>query len=123
MGSGRMTAGWKLALPRRPKGQPREHIGKYHNARYCAAQRGIEWQFNYDTWIDWWGNDMQRRGPYKGQLVMARRNDTGPYHPDNVDKMLSSDNCRDGTLGIKRSDKFRAKCRLREELKRQKVDE
>ena len=113
-----MASGWKHALPKRPKGQPREHIGKYHNARYCAMERGIEWQFNYDTWIEWWGNDIHRRGPYKGQLVMARHNDEGPYHPDNVSKMVSSDNCRDGTLGIKRSEEFREKCRQREANKR-----
>lgn len=113
-----MSRGWKHALPRRPNGQAREHIGKYHNARYCAKERGIEWLFTYDTWVEWWGDDITRRGPRRGQLVMARNGDLGPYHPDNVRKATSSENCSEGTLGKPRSEEFKAKCRLREVKKK-----
>jgi len=65
---------------------------KYHNARSCAMQRKIEWQFTFDTWVEWWGDDIINRGPYKGQLVMARYGDQGPYHPDNVRKATSGEN-------------------------------
>jgi len=113
-----MSRGWKHALPRRPKGQPREHIGKYHNARHCAKERGIEWQFTYDTWIAWWGDDFHRRGPFSGQLVMARHNDTGPYHPDNVSKATCNENCSAANLHKSRSEEFKEKCRLREAKKK-----
>ena len=62
---------------------------------FGAKKRGIEWQFTYDEWVDWWGDDIHKRGPYRGQLVMARYNDTGPYHPDNVFKTTCSQNVRD----------------------------
>ena len=78
--------------PRNKKGNPKKHYDKYYNAYLCAKGRGIEWQFTYDTWIEWWGDDIANRGPYKGQLVMARNGDIGPYHPDNVHKATSTDN-------------------------------
>lgn len=51
-----------------------------------AKNRNIDWQFTFKEWSDWWGNDIQYRGCKKGQLVMARKGDTGPYHPNNVIK-------------------------------------
>jgi hypothetical protein len=66
----------------------RTDLCKKHNAqKQHAKRRGIEWQFNVDTWIAWWGDDITKRGSRKGQLVMARNGDTGPYHPDNVRKI------------------------------------
>jgi len=76
---------------------------QYHNARYCAKERNIDWQFTYDTWVEWWGDDIVNRGPYKGQLVMARNGDVGPYHPGNVHKKTASENCREGQLGKSKS--------------------
>jgi len=69
---------------------------KFRNQRKSAAVRGIEWQFTYEEWLAWWGEDFVNRGRYRGQLVMARINDTGPYHPDNVFKCKAEDNTRDG---------------------------
>lgn len=87
----------------------RQYHYQYHNARYCAKERGIDWQFTYDTWIEWWGDDIVNRGPYKGQLVMARNGDIGPYHPDNVHKKTASENCREGQLGKPKSAEHIAK--------------
>ena len=83
---------------RAPRGQARLYQGPYDNAKNCARERGIDWQFTYETWCAWWGEDINRRGPYRHQLVMARNGDTGPYHPDNVHKKSASDNCREGQL-------------------------
>lgn len=83
----------KFKEPRNKKGNPKKYYNQYYNAYTCAKQRGIEWHFTYESWIEWWGDDIVKRGPYKGQLVMARNNDIGPYHPDNVYKSTSSDNC------------------------------
>jgi hypothetical protein len=69
---------------------------KYSVQRTSAINRGIDWQFTYDTWIEWWGKDIANRGRLKGQLVMARYNDIGPYHPDNVRKATCSENNSEG---------------------------
>jgi len=71
----------------------------YWTQKHHAKDRGIDWQFTYDTWIDWWGNDITNRGMYKGQLVMARHNDTGPYHPSNVRKATVEENISEGQIG------------------------
>lgn len=86
---------------------------QYHNARYCAKERNIDWQFTYDTWIEWWGDDIVNRGPYKGQLVMARNGDIGPYHPDNVTKKTCNENCSEGNKGKIVSEATKNKLRAR----------
>jgi hypothetical protein len=69
-------------------GRPfREHYIVFNNQRQNAIKRGISFEFTYDTWVDWWGADIVNRGKGKGKLCMARKGDTGPYHPDNVFKL------------------------------------
>ena len=66
---------------------------KQYNAQRRAAKfRGIDWNFTYESWIDWWGDDIIKRGIRKDELVMARNGDQGPYHPDNVKKISCSAN-------------------------------
>ena len=65
---------------------------KYYTQKAGAKVRGIEWHFTYDTWIEWWGDDIVNRGNKCGQLVMARVKDQGPYHPDNVQKITCNEN-------------------------------
>jgi hypothetical protein len=89
----------KLKEPRNKKGNPKLYYNEYYNAYYCAKKRNIDWHFTYDTWINWWGEDITNRGTYKGQLVMARNGDIGPYHPDNVRKATCSENCSEGSKG------------------------
>ena len=73
---------------------------KLYNTQRCSAKfRGIEWQFTYETWIAWWGNDIERRGRRPDQLVMARLGDTGPYHPDNVKKITGAENSSETRKG------------------------
>jgi hypothetical protein len=85
----------RLKEPRNPRGQAKQYYVQYANARRCAKERNIEWQFTYDTWIEWWGTDIANRGCRKGQLVMARNGDIGPYHPDNVRKTTCNDNYKE----------------------------
>jgi hypothetical protein len=40
---------------------------------------------------------------------MARLGDSGPYHPDNVVKMLNQDNVRDGNKNKLITDEYREK--------------
>lgn len=81
-----------------------------YNSQKCAAgKRGIDWQFTYETWLAWWGDDIVNRGRCLGQLCMARYNDTGPYHPDNVKKITHADNVREALAGVPLSAAVKAK--------------
>lgn len=68
---------------------------KYGNAVRCAIERGIEWQFTYDSWMEWWGDDFHLRGPKSQDLCMARHGDMGPYHPSNVSKKTNAENIKE----------------------------
>lgn len=61
---------------------------QFMQQRANAKTRGIEWQFTYDEWIEWWGEDITKRGKGGDCLAMLRENDEGPY---------CADNCRKGT--------------------------
>lgn len=69
--------------------------GRFGLQRQAAKDRGIEWQFTFEEWAAWWGADYAKRGRGKDGLVMARYNDTGPYHPANVYKATGHQNCID----------------------------
>lgn len=71
----------------------------YNCQKYSAYIRGIDWQFTYETWRNWWGDDIINRGRGRGKLVMARYGDKGPYHPDNVQKITLSQNSIEGNVG------------------------
>jgi len=72
-----------------------QYIAQKANAKY----RNIDWQFTYDEWIEWWGEDITNRGRKNGQLVMARHNDSGAYHPNNVRKALVCENSSEANKG------------------------
>jgi hypothetical protein len=59
---------------------------KYGMQKISAQNRNIEWKFTFDEWVNWWGDDIHFRGCKKGQLVMARLGDLGPYSVENVIK-------------------------------------
>lgn len=58
----------------------------YFSQKNGAKARGIEWQFTFETWVEWWGDDLDERGALRHNLQMQRVADSGPYHPDNVRK-------------------------------------
>jgi len=72
---------------------------QFREQKQNARRRNISFDFTYDSWIEWWGEDIVNRGKGKDKLVMARNNDTGAYHPDNVIKMLNQENVRQGNIG------------------------
>jgi hypothetical protein len=101
-----------LKEPRSKRGNPKPYYNQYQNARYHAIHvRNIDWQFTYDTLEAWWGEDITKRGPYKGQLVMARNGDVGPYHPDNVRKATCTENCSEANKGKPKTTEHIAKYR------------
>lgn len=59
---------------------------KYHQQRRGAKGRGIAWEITFAEWLEWWGDDLDRRGRRFGQLSMQRIADSGPYRLDNIRK-------------------------------------
>jgi len=81
---------------------------RYNAQRKSAAKRDIDWGFTFETWVGWWkeqlGPDwLKLRGRQKGQFVMARKGDKGPYHPENVECKTCEENITEqgvnGTAG------------------------
>src|ERR1700719_1184871 len=65
-----------------------------------AKERGNDFLFSFDDWVAWWkknlGSDwLKKRGPYKGQYVMARNGDKGPYVEWNVECKQSQENIKE----------------------------
>ena len=67
----------------------------YLDQKNNASSRGVEWQFDFDTWVEWWGDDFDGRGSRWDWLVMARYNDIGPYSPENCYKATGAQNGQD----------------------------
>lgn len=86
----------------------------YNQQRRAARSRGIEWQFTFKTWAEWWGDDIEQRGVGQCKLQMQRLADTGPYAPDNVRKGFPRDNAK--TAG--RMARLRNSLRARQEIER-----
>lgn len=81
------------AMKKAYKSTPR---GKYQKQMERAKARGVEWLFTFETWMEWWGADFERRGRGPNDLVMARKGDVGPYSPDNCVKQAHYDNFAEG---------------------------
>lgn len=72
----------------------------WHDQGRQAHKRGIEWDFSFDDWCGWWvkhlgPNWFWMRGRRKGQYVMARYYDDGPYVIHNVKCIKSEDNVKE----------------------------
>ena len=91
-------------------GRPTKPYCKHYSAqKQNARRRGIPFEFTYDTWIEWWGNDINLRGKGAEKLVMARNEDQGPYHPNNVYKDTNSNNVSLGNKNKIFSKEYREK--------------
>lgn len=73
----------------------------FQKQRGQARFRGIDFTLSFEEWFFVWelSGHLHERGRKKGQYVMARQGDEGPYAIDNVDIMLCSQNCADGNYG------------------------
>ena len=67
----------------------------YTRQKSKAKSRGIGFHFTFDEWVEWWGDDIDRRGRKADSLVMARHDDAGDYEPGNVKKITFGDNVRE----------------------------
>lgn len=67
----------------------------------CADDRGIDFALSFGQWLDIWiaSGKLLQRGRHRGDYVMARMGDCGPYAPGNVEIILHVDNIRQFHLG------------------------
>jgi len=68
--------------------------------RDAIRLKRIEFLFTFEEWVNWWEDHLgsqwfKRRGQKRGQYVMARFGDKGPYASWNVECKLAEDNCSD----------------------------
>lgn len=89
----------------------KERYRKYCVHRQHAKGRGISWELSYIQWSLIWARSSKwkLRGKGRGEYVMARFGDKGPYAPWNVKIILSSENVSEGSLGKKHSTEARAR--------------
>ena len=52
--------------------------------RTTAARRGIAFEMDFPAWIRAWGDDLASKGRRKGEKVMCRNGDVGPYSAENI---------------------------------------
>ena len=66
----------------------------YSQQKHCAKQRDVSFLLSCEEWITWWGDDFDKRGRGREDLVMCRYGDTGPYEIGNIYKATKSENSR-----------------------------
>lgn len=76
---------------------------RYKEQLKKANSRKIEWQFTFENWLKIWidSGKWDQRGCRKGQYVMSRFGDVGPYSPNNVVIKLCSENLSEAHIGKK----------------------
>ena len=73
----------------------------YHQHRFNAKKRGIAFLLTWEEWLQIWteSGHFHERGCRKGQYVMARFGDKGPYAVGNVKIVPVEQNSSEGNLG------------------------
>lgn len=69
--------------------------GKYSVQKRKAKQRKIAWDFSFDTWWIMWEPYWENRGDSTGKYCMCRKEDTGPYSPENTYISLFENNTKE----------------------------
>lgn len=67
---------------------------KFLTQRTNAKNRGVAWDLSFDQWRNWWlaTGHVDERGRLRGQWVMARPYDSGPYALGNLLCLRAEDN-------------------------------
>jgi hypothetical protein len=84
---------------------------KFMVQRRDAKYRGIAFLFTFEEWLQVWTDSghLHERGSRRGQYVMARYGDVGPYSKDNVKIITAEENHIESGLGRRVSLATRAK--------------
>jgi len=77
---------------------------KWQAHRHRADRSSIGFQLTFDEWLTIWleSGHWNERGCHKGQYVMSRRGDTGPYAVGNVFIQTHTMNIKEAKIGKKR---------------------
>lgn len=69
---------------------------RFVQQRANAKNRGISWGLTFEQWRDWWlaTGHVDARGRERGQWVMGRPFDSGPYELGNLLCLRAEDNVR-----------------------------
>lgn len=84
--------------------QMRKAKKQYDNQSWKAVNtKGIDWHFTFQDWLDKWlsSGKYELRGCRKGQYVMARFNDVGPYSYGNTKIITCSENAIEASMNEK----------------------
>lgn len=83
---------------------------RYTCHRANAKQRGIAFEIEYADWLQWWKDTghYHERGNKRGQYVMGRIGDVGPYKIGNIICQQAQVNSVAAHLGKTRSAQVRA---------------
>ncbi len=75
-------------------------LARFKQQRNRAKSRGVAWELPYWEWLQIWRDSghLNDRGVHKGQWVMARHGDAGPYAADNVKIVRCETNNREANL-------------------------
>ena len=84
---------------------------RYMQHKMNAKNYGTPWKINYVQWRRIWSESgkWNKRGPHRGQYVMARFGDKGPYAPWNVKIITCGKNSIEAWLGRNHSIKSKTK--------------
>lgn len=76
---------------------PVDLVTAFQKQRSSAAIRGIEWDFDFNSWLKTWTDSgfLSLRGRGVGRYAMAREGDVGPYAAWNVQIIPHEANSRD----------------------------
>jgi hypothetical protein len=68
--------------------------GRYHHQKSTSLSRGVEFLLTFEEWWDIWqtSGKWELRGRRRGQYVMARFGDRGPYERSNIRICLVEEN-------------------------------
>src|SRR5258706_4936016 len=107
------------------KNRLKTNYRRYYGHKMRAKYSNIEFLFEFDDWVAWWENHLgpdwaSKRGHHRGQYVMARNGDKGPYHPNNVHLATAEENCSErkinGATGSSdHNGELNPKCKLTKE--------
>lgn len=76
---------WRITLQNK-------YLKAFMSQKAGAKSRGIGWELTFDQWMDFWGDDIDRRGQGRNNLQMQRFADAGPYALGNIRKGVPKQN-------------------------------
>lgn len=97
------------------------HEAAFMRQKASSKRRGIEWNLSFDEWLTVWieSGELANRGSCKGQFVMARVQDAGPYEVGNVEIKTCSKN-----ISFSNTQRWQDRQRIKEKpMSRKRADE